>query len=512
MRLSSVYGWREGVGLRGDVHAAVEAARHADRLSERDRALLRVYVLFAQGDPAAADTVGTFLRRYPDDLEARYLLGEILYHDGPLRPVPPESVTAAFDAVVRLDSSLTPALIHPAELSLAYRDSAAYARYLAALERSTGRPDSAGRAALDIVWGSHGAAHDGLRRTLFAETKRTSLIKPGIVWDGVWRDPGAGSDRILASLIAREAMGRADDPVRVSAMVTHSIAASGLGRLAEGRRMAYSLFPHDLRRAMIATSFPVLIGLDPRLPQEVADRLARRATPVASMVRAQFALVRGDAAAARAVLARALRDTSAAAPVPRALLEATEGWADLIEGDTTAGLARLAEGALRPARGHVGGRADAAPSGCSGPWRRRPGRRPGRKGSGVSATGSPSTRRSCHSRSTRWARPTRPTATAPGPPSHSAVSPPVGPGRPPASAAGAAGQSGADRRDQPGRLTWKRCRMRRFGAEPRADAVWPASAAGCVLSGTGSTSSAKRAGHHETPLRSIRHARRHRLY
>jgi predicted Zn-dependent protease len=66
------------------------------------------------------------------------------------------------------------------------------------------------------------------------------------------------------------------------------------------------------------------------------------------MVRAQFALVRGDAAAARAVLASTRRDTSSAAPIPRALLEATEGWALLIEGDTTAGLARLAEALSRP--------------------------------------------------------------------------------------------------------------------------------------------------------------------
>jgi predicted Zn-dependent protease len=112
--------------------------------------------------------------------------------------------------------------------------------------------------------------------------------------------------------------------------------------------MASSLFPHDLRRAMIATSFPVLIGLDPRLPQEVAHRLPRRTTPVASMVRAQFALVRGNAAAARAVLASARRDTSAAAPIPRALLEATEGWVMLVEGDTTVGLARLAGALSRP--------------------------------------------------------------------------------------------------------------------------------------------------------------------
>ena len=106
--------------------------------------MLQAYALFAQADPAGVDTVKDYLRRYPEDVEARFLMGEALFHASRLTAVPPESVAAAFDAVLRLDSSLTPALIHPAELALMYRDSAAYARYLAAMERSIGGEDPVG--------------------------------------------------------------------------------------------------------------------------------------------------------------------------------------------------------------------------------------------------------------------------------------------------------------------------------------------------------------------------------
>ena len=75
VRLANVYGWREGTGSRDVRQLGLAAFRHADRLSERDRSLLQAYALFDQADPAGADTVRAYLRRYPDDIDARYLLG-----------------------------------------------------------------------------------------------------------------------------------------------------------------------------------------------------------------------------------------------------------------------------------------------------------------------------------------------------------------------------------------------------------------------------------------------------
>ena len=71
--------------------------------------------------------------------------------------------------------------------------------------------------------------------------------------------------------------------------------------------------------------------------------------PVANMVLAELALARGDPATAKAILARALAsDSVKASPVARSLLDATKGWADLVEGDTASGIRRIEAGLRQP--------------------------------------------------------------------------------------------------------------------------------------------------------------------
>ena len=351
MRLATVYGWRDGAGSRDYLQYGVAAFRHSDRLSERDRSLLQGNALFAEEDPAAFDTVVAYLRQYPDDIEARFLLGEVLFHGSDLLAVPPDSIAAAFDAVLQRDSSLTPALIHPAELALIYRDSAAYVRYLATMERSIRAEDPVGRAALRVVWGPHDTVRDSLMRKVIFHAAGNTIGPARDVWIAEWRDPRATSDRVLEMPISGERMVSLDDRDRLFAMLMHSMAASGMGRIGEGRRLADSLLTRDRRKNGIARTFPILVGITPRAPvQDLETRLRATADrPVASMVLAQLALARGDATTARAVIARARgTDSVKASPVMRSLLDATEGWADLLEGDTALGIQRIAAGLRQP--------------------------------------------------------------------------------------------------------------------------------------------------------------------
>ena len=212
MRLATVLGWREGMGSHDYVESGLAALRHADRLSERDRSLLRGYQMFAEKNPAAIDTARAYLRQYPDDIEARFLLGEILFHFNRLFAFPPDSSIAAFEAVLRLDSSLTPALIHPAEVVLSYRDSAAYARYVAAMEHATGVEDPVGRAALRVVWGPHDAVRDSLLRTVIFHAEGNTIGPARDVWIAGWRDPRATSDRVLEMVTLYERTLPPDDP------------------------------------------------------------------------------------------------------------------------------------------------------------------------------------------------------------------------------------------------------------------------------------------------------------
>jgi TolB-like protein/tetratricopeptide (TPR) repeat protein len=348
MRLAMVLGWREGWG---SLESGLAALRHADRLSERDRSLLRGYQMFAEKDPAALDTARAYLRQYPDDIEARFLLGETLFHFNRLFAFPPDSSIAAFEAVLRLDSSLTPALIHPAEVALSYRDSAAYARYVATMERSTGAESPVGRAALRVVWGPHDAVRDSLLRTVILHAEGNTIGPGRDVWIAGWRDPRATSDWMLEMVTLAERTLPPDDSFRPFLMQLHSMAASGMGRIAEGRRLADSLLPRDARKGSIATTFPILIGIAPRAPVEHLESRLRAMTdrPVTNMVLAELALARGDPTTARAILARArASDSVKASPVARALLDATQGWADLLEGDTASGIERIAAGLRQP--------------------------------------------------------------------------------------------------------------------------------------------------------------------
>jgi predicted Zn-dependent protease len=156
---------------------------------------------------------------------------------------------------------------------------------------------------------------------------------------------------VLEMPISGERMVSLDDPDRLLAMQMHSMAASGMGRIGEGRRLADSLLTRDRRKNFIARTFPILVGITPRAPvQDLETRLRAMADrPVASMVLAQLALARGDAATARVVIARARgSDSVKASPVMRSLLDATEGWADLLEGDTASGIQRIAAGLRQP--------------------------------------------------------------------------------------------------------------------------------------------------------------------
>jgi serine/threonine-protein kinase len=73
-------------------------------------------------------------RRYPDDPEAWYALGDARYHFGFSTTVNLSSrdMLEPFDRAIALDSAFTPSYIHPVELALALQDSAAARRYATA--------------------------------------------------------------------------------------------------------------------------------------------------------------------------------------------------------------------------------------------------------------------------------------------------------------------------------------------------------------------------------------------
>ena len=107
-RRALTYGWTGGYGSTASLEASAAGTRFAKRLQPRERRLLVGYRLFDQGKPAAVDSFHSFLKEYPDDLDGWYLLGEALFHTREYTGAAPETISAAFDSVVRGDSGLGP--------------------------------------------------------------------------------------------------------------------------------------------------------------------------------------------------------------------------------------------------------------------------------------------------------------------------------------------------------------------------------------------------------------------
>jgi DNA-binding SARP family transcriptional activator/tetratricopeptide (TPR) repeat protein len=116
-RLSLARDWAARSGFE---EAARAAARHAERLSPRDRALLEALQAYQSGDaPDAERRYRAILARYPDDLDAWFQLAEILFHYGPLRGHSAAAAEAAWRTVLFYEPRNFSALVHLARSAAA---------------------------------------------------------------------------------------------------------------------------------------------------------------------------------------------------------------------------------------------------------------------------------------------------------------------------------------------------------------------------------------------------------
>jgi tetratricopeptide (TPR) repeat protein len=117
-RLSIVAEWLTLADLAE--RTAERAFRFSDRLAPHDRQLFAALLANRQGDIGEAERIyRSIVRTYPDDIEAWWQLGEILFHNGPLLGRPLSDSYAPFARVLALDLASTPALVHLARVAAA---------------------------------------------------------------------------------------------------------------------------------------------------------------------------------------------------------------------------------------------------------------------------------------------------------------------------------------------------------------------------------------------------------
>lgn len=126
--LGLAYGWVGG-GERMN-QAFLRALRHADRLPEREELLLRASLAYHSGVPDNPTVIGLLrdlTRRYPDDVEAWYLLGESYFHGGEQVLAAQEESEHALRMAVELDPGFAPAYIHLVNNAFIHRPDSARA-------------------------------------------------------------------------------------------------------------------------------------------------------------------------------------------------------------------------------------------------------------------------------------------------------------------------------------------------------------------------------------------------
>jgi hypothetical protein len=289
-----------------------------------------------------------YVKEYPEDLEGWYTYGEALYHLREVRPTSPDTIMAAFDKVIAGDSTLTPAVIHPLELTLMYRDSARFGRYLRLLEQTApANHVAAHKVAAGLAWGP--PPSDRALRSALTSVPYVSMHAIA----SRYRDETATSDTILALFDRIRHALPVNSPTRRFAPIPRGFALVGMGRLSEVRGLIDTVAAISPGAAAGLLGWPIVLGMSPqsaagpRLDSLMAlDQATSGNQRTAAYARAIKAMARQqpDEAGRIAVQGMKLPDETADSARNRGLLEATAGWARLAQGDTAAGIRDLRSG------------------------------------------------------------------------------------------------------------------------------------------------------------------------
>jgi class 3 adenylate cyclase/TolB-like protein len=123
-RLSLAYGWTQRIASVPSTYYLEQAARHVDRLPEREAILVNASLALERGTLDGLEPLRQGVRKYPDDVELWFTLGETYYHLGPAALSTDAQHDEAWERAIALDPNLAPLYIHPTEVAFFRGDSA----------------------------------------------------------------------------------------------------------------------------------------------------------------------------------------------------------------------------------------------------------------------------------------------------------------------------------------------------------------------------------------------------
>jgi serine/threonine-protein kinase len=343
LRRAQAFGWTGGYGSKESHQSVASAVRFAYRLPARDRRLLVGYRLFDEGKPASIDSLRTFVTAFPADVEGWYMLGESMYHIQAFRPRPPDSISSVFDSVLRRDSTLFPALIHPLDLALLYRDRGRFDRYFPGFKRTAPAAEvKAVETAAGIIWGPE-PSDTALLNAL--QTQASWLLDAAF---SAYQAGDATSDSVMRPFNRVQGLSPRTPIFLSRGLSVRGQVLAGTGRWREATVVFDSLRPLDPQKANGTIAWSVVLGLAPPAFTPVLDSVARAipAGPEAEYAHAMLDILRGRVPEGRRRLARALdsRDSAIMSESIRGLMIAGDGWGQLLQGDSAGGIRRMRAG------------------------------------------------------------------------------------------------------------------------------------------------------------------------
>jgi tetratricopeptide (TPR) repeat protein len=152
-RVADAYGWIENIASDKAAEHFEYALSHLERLPPRERTLVQANAAVLAGDLEGVDPLRAATRKYPDDPEAWFLLGEFFTHYGGNLLLEMEDARRAFDRAIELDPSFAPYYLHAVEMAIIERDTARVEELLEALEPLQARRTPALLLSRDLILG-----------------------------------------------------------------------------------------------------------------------------------------------------------------------------------------------------------------------------------------------------------------------------------------------------------------------------------------------------------------------
>lgn len=352
-RVGIIVGWQSSSGDSLSRAYLLRAAAHTRGLPARDSMLVTAESLGAAVDAGRANplywthyrrlyaTTLAATRRYPDDPETWYELGETRYHY-PLFSTERQMLDA-FDRAIALDSAFAPAYIHPIELALQLEGPAAAKPYLDAYLALRPRDIYADGIRLTRVLLDPRRTRSSAVQAVL-DTASADLLDAALANFRGWADTTETEIRLMRLLARGRPSAHAPLPSDSSErLLALSRALAYHGHLRE----AYAAADH--RVAWLFTDLVMLGGVD---PDTAADVFARslRSEPVrgsVAVLAAAWWASRGDTASLRDLARRA--DSTARAskdPLERAytryVADGARAFAALARHDTAEAIRGLA--------------------------------------------------------------------------------------------------------------------------------------------------------------------------